>query len=354
MSLEIRAIGMCCPLGYSAATACAAMRCELDRKEELVYQDRWGEAIVGSAMHDWFPVGAARSVRIAKLAARAIEDALRELGAATLERHPLILALPSALSAPEQRELGAAVCEALRSRLGVRLDPRRLGVVAEDAAGGYRGLAWAAELLAGAKAEACVVCAADSLISARELLRLERAQRLFGPQESDGLIPGEAAACVVVQARAQQSRGQGQGRGLGQLIGLGFAHEASTLTNDTPLRAEGLVAATRAALAQAGRELHEIDLRLSDLTGEGYFFKEQALLLARLMTTPKAELPLWACAETLGHVGAAAGLCNLVWALVAGASGYAPGPLALACAGSEIGLRGALVLSLPGAKRSRT
>ncbi|PRP95386.1 3-oxoacyl-(acyl carrier protein) synthase [Enhygromyxa salina] len=355
MNLFVAAIGMTCPVGYLAATACAAMRCQLNRRRELTYHDRTGEPIVGSAMHDWFEVGTARSERIAVLAARAIEDALRGLGERgetdrALERHPLILALASTLGDRERAALTQRVCALLEARLGVRVDPRRVGVIADDAAGAYRGLAWAAELFASAQAEACIVCAADSLISARELLRLERAQRLVCALDSDGLIPGEAAACVVVQPRRDRPLGPARG----QVLGLGFAREASSLTNDVPLRADGLVAATRAALDQAGRELHEVDLRMSDLTGESFFFKEQTLLLTRVMTTPRPELPLWACATTLGHTGAAAGMCNLVWAHAANARGYAPGPLVFACAGSDDGLRGALVLSLSPREPSRT
>jgi 3-oxoacyl-[acyl-carrier-protein] synthase-1 len=134
---------------------------------------------------------------------------------------------------------------------------------------------------------------------------------------------------------------------LAHIRGIGLAREQASLTNDVPLRAQGLVEACHAALTQAGLALHEIDLLLSDASGEGFFFKERALLLSRLLSTPKPTLPIWSCATTLGHTGAAAGLCNVVWALAARERGYAPGPRVLACAGSELELRAALVFSHP-------
>ena len=332
----VRAVGMVCPVGLSAPAACAAIRCDLNDKQELPYHDRFGEPIVGSQMPGWFEPGTPRTERIVRLAEHAIEDALRELGPEALVRHPLIVALASGLSAQQQRRVVHELAQRLGAQLGLTLDASKFGVVSEDSAGGYRALGWARELLEQRQCEACIVCAADSLIGARELLGLERASRLIGLDNSDGLIPGEAAACVVLTTSGRGS--------LAQLIGLGFGHEAATLSNDEPLRAQGLVEATRAALAEAGLGLHEVELRLADLTGESFFFKEQALLLPRVMSATRAEFPLWTCATSLGHTGAAAGLSNLLLSIAAHQRGYAPGPLALACAGSELGLRSALVL----------
>ena len=336
MSAYLGAVGMVCPLGLRGPPACAAIRCDLNDHQELHYHDQFGEPIVGSQMPGWFEHGTPRTERIIQLAARAIEDALRELGPEALTHYPLILALASTLGPRQQREIAVGLAARLSERAGVQLDADKFGLVVEDGAGAYRSLGWARELLAQGQCEACIVCASDSLIAARELLRLERARRLLGPDNGDGLIPGEAAACVLVSRSPRDA--------LAHILGLGLGTEPATLTNDTPLRADGLVQAARAALGEAGLGLHEIDLRLADLTGESFFFKEQALLPARVMSATRPELPVWTCATSLGHTGAAAGLCNLLLPIAAHQRGYAPGPLSLACAGSELGLRAALVL----------
>jgi hypothetical protein len=133
-------------------------------------------------------------------------------------------------------------------------------------------------------------------------------------------------------------------RALANIRGLGFANERSRIDNDIPLRGEGIAAAARAALAEAGSKMHDIDFRLSDAAGEGFHFKEQSLLMSKLLRERKTELPLWLAADTLGDTGAAAGLCSIAWAIAGWTHRYAPGPRALACAGNEGGARAAIVL----------
>ncbi len=72
------------------------------------------------------------------------------------------------------------------------------------------------------------------------------------------------------------------------------------------------MAAGHAALAEAGLGLHDMDARVSDATGESYSFKEQVLLVSRLLRARKSRLPLRVIAEALGDCGAAAGLCGLI------------------------------------------
>ena len=183
----------------------------------------------------------------------------------------------------------------------------------------------------------CLVGAADSLIGARPLATLAAQRRLLTDDNPDGVLPGEAAACVLLD--------EARTGGLAQIRGLGFAEEPALLTNDLPLRADGVLGAARGALAEAGWAPHELDLRVSDAAGESYHFKEQALLLARLLRQPKPELPLWLPADSLGDAGTAAGLCGLVVAVAAfGARFCELGPRAICLAGNDAGERAAVAL----------
>jgi 3-oxoacyl-[acyl-carrier-protein] synthase-1 len=114
-----------------------------------------------------------------------------------------------------------------------------------------------------------------------------------------------------------------------QVIGLGFGQEKATVSSEEPLLGLGLAEAARAALAEAGLQLHDTDFRLSDATGEAYGFKEQALAVARLHRVWKAEFPHWHCADSIGDAGAAAGVCQLVIASQAFRRGYAFGDRAI-------------------------
>lgn len=117
--------------------------------------------------------------------------------------------------------------------------------------------------------------------------------------------PGEAAAAIYVNRPPATTQTQVQ------VTGLGFGQEKATISSEEPLLGLGLTAAARAALAEAGLQLHEMDFRPSDATGEAYGCKEQALLVARLHRVWKPEVPHWHCADSIGDCGAAAGVCQL-------------------------------------------
>ena len=207
---------------------------------------------------------------------------------------------------------------------------------AEGSVGAFKAIRRAQELLTGGQGQDCVVAAADSLIDAQALLDLSRRRGLLTEDNSDGVIPGEAAGCLLLSAHP--------GRTLASMRGAGFAHEPATLDNDVPLRGEGITTAARRALAEAGLALHDIDFRVSDAAGESFSFKEQALLLARLLRQRRADFPLTLCAEVLGQTGAAAGLCGLISAIAAFGRQYAPGPRAIAFASAPGGERAALIV----------
>jgi 3-oxoacyl-[acyl-carrier-protein] synthase-1 len=168
------------------------------------------------------------------------------------------------------------------------------------------------------------------------LAKLAQQRRLLTDTNSDGVIPGEAAACVLLGRRGSSA--------LAHIRGLGFGEEPGLRANDVPLRATGIIAAARAALTEAGCTMDDIDLRISDAAGESYEFREQALLLPRLLQAPKPALPVMLPATSLGHVGVAAGLCGLVLATETFACGLAPGPRIMCFAGSTGPDRAALVV----------
>jgi 3-oxoacyl-[acyl-carrier-protein] synthase I len=330
-AIYVRSLGLACPVGLNWRAACAAMFAGITRKCELEYRDNRGRPIVGSRLSIIGATSTA-SERWLFLLAYALRDALRETD--RLEDHHLILSLPRDCRG-RAVDAGSVAAE-LSQRLGRPLDPRRIEVVAAGAYGGMAAVAMARSALANRETPACIVAGADSLLGAQQLLRLAERRRLLGEENADGVIPGEAAAALVLTARPRDA--------VAALLGVGLADEPSSLENDLPLRAAGVAAAARDALAQAGLGLHDMDFRASDAAGESFFFKEQALLVARLLRQRKEEFPLWLVAEALGDCGAAAGLCGLVHAIAGFAFGRAPGPRAIAFAGNDQGRRAAVVI----------
>lgn len=333
MKPSVVALGMACPLGLRAAPACAAIRAGLNRHEELPYDADGRQPLVGS-MLDAIPAHVPRHRRWLALAACALVDMLGAQTAEILAQVPLLLAVPESASSAEQ--LAAELCRELEiSRAG-----SMLRIYTGGPSAGLRALADARTRLEHGHASACAVVAADSLISARTLLQYHQHRRLLVEGNLDGFVPGEAAACVLVQAASRHSHPHTWGT----VLGLGAGLEPARLDNDIPMRASGLLAACQAALREAGLAAHELDWRIGDATGESDHFKEQALLPTRLLRRRKADFPLWLPATSLGHVGTAAGLCGVVIALDALARGYAPGRRALICARSDDGERMAAIV----------
>lgn len=251
---------------------------------------------------------------------------------APLESLPLFIALPRALASHWCST--ASVSDALAVHLGLRLRSENVRIFRMGATAGH--VALQAGVMSARSGQPCVVAAADSLLSAQRLCDLSDQDRLLVDGNSDGIIPGEAAGAMMLtqDRRAAKAR----------LLGFGLAEEAARLNNEVALRADGLVAATRNALDEAGLQLHELDFRIADAAGESFFFKELALLSARLLRGRKVQFPLWLPAEALGDTGAAGGLCGMLWAIAGWERGYAPGPRAVAFASDPDGDRAAALI----------
>ena len=125
--------------------------------------------------------------------------------------------------------------------------------------------------------------------------------------------------------------------------GVGFSQEQATILSETPLRADGLAAAIAHALADAGCAMHELDFRITDTTGEHYYFKEAALALSRVLRQRKEHFDIWHPTDCVGETGAAVGLIALAVALAACRKGYTLGPNILFHSGNDAGQRAAAV-----------
>lgn len=331
--LYISGVGMACPVGLMTRTACAAIRAGIDRRQELPYVDDRGEPIIGSVLTR-LPYQLSATQRWTQLLAYALRDLAGEHRRGLLTRLPILIAVSNepGVEPPDRRTVAHELGEAI----GLQLDPRLLDFVPEGSCGAHRALALARSWLLQGHQPACVVAAADSLIDARRLLMLDQQHRLLTEDNADGITPGEAAACVLVQAAPQDVRAL--------IRGLGFAREPALPTNDLPMCAQGATAAIRMALEEAGLSMDDMDMRLSDASGEGYAFKELAMVTTRLLRQRKVEFPACLVADQLGDVGAAAGLVGVVTAVEAFARGYAPGRRAVGLATNHDGGRAAIIL----------
>ena len=191
--------------------------------------------------------------------------------------------------------------------------------------------------MAQGKAPRVVIAATDSLLNWPTLSYYEQTDRLLTERNSNGFMPGEAAGALLMGASSGQA---------GELLctGIGFGHEAAHIHSEEPLRAEGLSQAVKAALADAGCQMHHMDYRITDNSGEQYYFKEAALALSRTLRVRKEEFDIWHPAECTGEVGAASGATIIALAQAACDKQYTKGPNILAHMANDAGQRAALTL----------
>ena len=154
---------------------------------------------------------------------------------------------------------------------------------------------------------------------------------------ANGFMPGEGAGALWVGAVEAHSP---------QLLctGIGFGREPAPIDSGEPLRAEGLTLAIKASLGEAGREPHDMDFRITDNSGEQYYFKEASLALSRTLRQRKEVFDIWHPAECTGEAGATSGVAVIAAAREACVKGYAPGAKVLTHWANDAGQRAAVTL----------
>lgn len=330
--LAILNTGLVTSVGLSAPASCAAMRAKLANPSETRFIDSGGETLMAhQAPLEQLLHGRAK---LARMAAMAAEEALIAVPKSEWTGIPMLLCVaererPGRIDGLADR-LFAEIEQALEVRFAAQSAVVPYGRVAAAMA-----LAKARELVLQHGFPHVLIVAADSLLSWPTLSHYERQDRLLTGQNSDGFVPGEGAGALLV--------GKPAGGSHLECSGIGFGVERAHVDSKEPLRAEGLTQAIKLALADAGREMHEIDLRITDLSGEQYYFKEAALALSRTLRRRKQEFGIWHPAESTGEMGAVAGISVLAMADAACRKGYTEGPAILAHMANDGGQRAAIV-----------
>lgn len=194
--------------------------------------------------------------------------------------------------------------------------------------------------LAEGNVEVCVVGGVDSLINLSDVRRLALAQRVAPHQTSQGVVPGEGAAFVRLEAHAGPDV-----RAFATIRGVGDSKEPHPVKEDRASSGRGLEEAMRRALEDSGIEESKIGLRVATLNGERYAAMEHLLTTPRFYRTRREHLPAWYPASSVGDTGAASGALALVLASWGMAFGSAPAPVAMCEAASEAGTRAACLMT---------
>ena len=334
--VSILGTGLVTAVGQSAAASCAAFRSKLTQPTETHFIDAKGERIMAHQVEldaPWRGLS-----RLAKMAALAIDEVLTGIPKPGWRHIPLLLCVAEEDRPGRAPDLDAVLLARVQEELAADFAPAS-ATVARGRVAVAVAMTQARALLASGQAQRVVVAAADSLLSWPTLSHYEREDRLLTAANSNGFMPGEAGGALLLGPAQWVA---------GELLctGVGFGVEQAHLGSGDPLRAEGLARAIRSGLDEAGCQMHEMDFRITGVSGEQYYFKEAALALSRTLRQRKEEFDLWHPAECTGEVGAVSGICVIADAQAACAKGYAKGPNVLAHWSNDAGERAAMALQV--------
>ena len=336
LALAITGTGMVTGVGLTAPASCAAIRCAVNNSQETRFMDKGGEWIMGCQVPLEQPWRG--KTKLIKMAAAAIRECLDGNGQITPASTPLLLCLS------EKERRGRVFDDdnlfflELQDELGLEFHEKSR-IIAHGHVAVAVALKHARQLIQELKVKHVLIAATDSLLVGSSLSYYEENERLLTSQNSNGFLPGEAAAALVVEPVYSKEKPQLLCRG------LGFGVEKSHVGSEEPLRADGLTAAIKASLDDAGCEMGHLDFRITDISGEQYYFKEAALILLRLLRKRKEEFDIWHPADCIGEVGAVIGVVMIAVLKSACEKDYSKGNSILAHFGNDDGKRSAMVFS---------
>lgn len=342
--------GMVTAVGFNAPACCAAFRAGISNIQiENLWNASPGEALQAGRPH--MPQWWEGPDMLAELVAPPIIECHQALNEIPEYSHldpkqiPILLIL-----APESRpfrwpNLDQRIMDDLAHKLGMMM-PKGSIVIPRGRTGIVQAFKYASELRQDNPL--CIIAGVESFMRQEIVEYYIEERRLKCSDNSNGFIPGEAAGAVLVGAPMRI-------KGPEVLItGMGLKQDPSGAggNENHPSTGKGLTNAMREALKQAGHDYWALDLRLADLNGEHWKFKEAAFAAGRLdRLRPKGTPPrqlgyvdIWHPIEYMGDVGAAIFPILLGWTFEAYKKGYDCGPKSLLFASEDDGERAAMTV----------
>jgi 3-oxoacyl-[acyl-carrier-protein] synthase I len=341
-ALTVYGTGLVCGVGLNSAAACAAIRAGINNFQETRFMDNGGEWIMGCEVPLEQPWRGRK--KLVKMAAMAIGECMAnsELKIVPSET-PLLLCIAEAERPGRLAGLNDELFLEIQTELGMNFHEQS-SLIPQGRVSGAVALHQARKLIYEKGFRQILIVGIDGFLNPSTLMGYQEQERLLTSQNSNGFIPGEAASAIIVGAPI------GDDKTRLHCLGMGFAIEQATVESELPLRSDGLSTAIKSTEMDAGCTIGSTDFRITDLSGEQYYFKEAALALSRTLRERKEFYDIWHPADCFGEIGASIGPAILIALLDALKKGYAPGTRILKHLGNDNGKRSALIFSYQAAR----
>ena len=347
-NMTIASAGLCCSLGYHLDAAVCALRANMDHFQESEFISQTSDPIRVASLPDQL-FGEERLQRWVEYAVRDCAQRMTDARSLFDVTRTAVIVLGSDHSRPHADGQTVAnivwramtqLCSDVADNTPYSTKPGIL-VVSQGRAGLGQALLNAAQLLVKGQAEQVLLIGVDSYLNAADINTYLQAERLFVSGNTDGFLPGEAAAALLLRIAPTGAAGL-------SIKGVGLANEPGQPDGSVPSLAQGLTQAIRTACEQANIAPTDLDFRISDQNGEQFFAKEAANAITRVMFGGH-KLTHLTLADKIGEVGAASGPAMLAWLTrdMADAN-YSPGNSGLIHLASDHGARCAVVIAHQG------
>jgi 3-oxoacyl-[acyl-carrier-protein] synthase-1 len=296
-TLAIQSIGAVTAGGPNAARTAGAIHARIQMFGDSGVDGPAGDAITG-ALTPLRPKPG-RLDRVAGLGLLALAECAAGVA-------PSPLAVPVVVCCAEAGDLGGPEGRLLDTILAgatFPVDRARSRILARGKDAVPEALALIARLLAAREVAGCYLVGADSLIAPRRIRRLVRAGTVVDGVNSDGFIPGEGSAALLLVAHADRMT-------KAVIAGVGGARDAAAAKGE-PATGRAISQALEQALGEAGLKPAQLSAMVHDLSGRYEQFEELALAAAR---PPLSSLPALKVIQTSiasGEIGAASGVLSL-------------------------------------------
>jgi len=277
--LDINASGLVSNVGLCRSSTLAAYRAQLANFNETRFKDKNGEWLLGAEIPLELPVRG--KARLIELAAAAVEEALDEMDDTRENRKrkdiPLLLCLACAGRKGQVITDPIMFFSELKEKIGMTFSEESQ-ILQQGKISVSNAIAMAESLLYDHRREYVLVVGVDTLLTAKTLKAYDDASMLFTRTTSNGFIPGEGAACIVLGKASTDIHGSGS-----RLLGTGHGAQPKRKSNEEPLKADGMISAIQMGLASANIPMSAISFWFYDNDVAYQSAKEATLTELRLL-----------------------------------------------------------------------
>jgi 3-oxoacyl-[acyl-carrier-protein] synthase-1 len=296
-ALAIQSFGAITAAGPNAARTMGAIHARIQLFGDTKVDGPAGDPITGALTPLRPRTG--RLERVAGLGVLALMDCAA--GAS-----PSPLPLPVFVCAADEPDLGSPagdLLEAILAGAPFPVDRARSRILARGKDALPEALTLIGRSLVAREAAGCYLVGVDNLIAPKRLRRLARAGAVVDGINSDGFVPGEGAAALLLAAHADKAT-------KAIIAGVGAARDPGLAKGDAAT-GQAIGQALEQALADARLKPAQLSAAVHDLSGQYALFEELALAAARPPLASLPALKMIQPAIATGELGAASGVLSL-------------------------------------------